>query len=58
MRTVTVDAKTKAAAVKTCQKEYGWTPAEVRQVDSGKKWTKAYMCFESYRDADIWDAQK
>ena len=58
MRTVIVDAKTKAAAVKTCQEEHGWTPDAVRPVDSGKKGTRAFLCFESSRDADIWDAQQ
>lgn len=58
MNKATVNAETEAAAIKTCKEVHGWTPDAVREVDSGEEGTKAYMCFESASDADLWDNQK
>jgi len=58
MDKATVDAKSKTEAVKICQQRHGWTPDAVREVASGKKGTRAWMCFESARDAETWDKQK
>lgn len=33
-------------------------PDAVREVDSGDENTKAFMCFENARDAELWDNQK
>jgi len=58
MNKVTVEAKSESEAIKVCKQEYGWTPDAVREVDSGEEGTKAYMCFESAQDAELWDNQK
>lgn len=58
MNKVTVEAKNEAEAIKTCKEVHGWTPDAVREVDSGDKNTKAFMCFESAQDAELWDNQK
>jgi hypothetical protein len=58
MNKVTVDANSEAEAIKVCKEQYGWTPDAVREVDSGDEGTKAYMCFESASDAELWDNQK
>lgn len=55
--TVTVDAPSKAAAIKKCKQVHGWTPDAVRLVDSGGK-GKAWKCFDNARDAEIWDKQR
>ena len=58
MRTATVDGgRSKEDAKRICRETRGWTPAEVRKVDSGGK-GNAWMCFESAEDARIWDNQK
>lgn len=58
MNTVTVNANSKDEAVKVCKQEHGWTPDAVREVDSGEEGTKAFMCFESTQDAELWDRQE
>jgi len=58
MNKVTVDAKSEAEAIKVCKEQHGWTPDAVREVDSGDEGTKAYMCFETAPDAELWDNQK
>lgn len=57
MEKVIVIAKTELEASLKCQNEYGWTPDAVREVDSGNDHEKAFMCFESQVDADLWDKQ-
>jgi len=57
MKRITVEANSEAKACKICLHEYGWTPDAVREVDSGDEDTKAFMCFESAGDADLWDNQ-
>lgn len=58
MDKVTVIAKSKADASKVCRERHGWTPDAVRAVDSGNSKERAWMCFESARDAETWDKQK
>jgi hypothetical protein len=58
MLKVTVDAETEAEAIKTCQDVHGWTPDAVREIDSGDENTRAFMCFESAQDAELWDKQQ
>ena len=58
MNKATVKAETEAEAIKTCWELHGWTPDTVREVDSGEEDTKAYICFESASDANLWDKQK
>lgn len=59
MNKVTVIAETEAEAIKTCKAEHGWTPDAVREVDSGEgEEVRAWMCFESARDAELWDNQQ
>ena len=58
MEKVTINTNSKKSAIKKCQKQFGWTPSAVRKVDSGDENTKAYMCFESAQDAELWDNQK
>jgi len=58
MNKVTVEAENEAEAIKTCKEVHGWTPDAVREVDSGDENTKAFMCFENARDAELWDNQK
>jgi hypothetical protein len=58
MKTVTVEARNEAEAIRACKTMFGWTPDAVREVDSGDENTKAFMCFESARDAELWDNQK
>ena len=41
-----------------CRELHGWTPDAVREVESGENDVRAYMCFESAQDADLWDNQK
>ena len=53
-----VTANSKTAAAKKCKQLYGWTPDAIRKVDSGEKGKSAYMCFESARDAEMWDKQR
>jgi len=57
MKQVTVEANSKAEAVKVCKHEYGWTPDAVREVDSGDPTVKCFRCFESAIDAALWDKQ-
>ncbi len=57
MNTATVIAKSKKEAEQKCLKDHGFFPDAVRRVDSGSD-KKAWMCFESARDAETWDKQK
>lgn len=66
MRRVIVDAKTADDARRICRGECGWTPDAVREVDGGygdeydrgdRLRNRAWMCFESAADAEIWDKQ-
>jgi hypothetical protein len=58
VKKVTVIARNKSDAIRKCKEQFGWTPDTARRVDSGDTNTKAYMCFESSRDAELWDRQK
>ncbi len=58
MNKVTVEAETEAEAIQKCKDEHGWTPDAIREVDSGDEGTRAWMCFESASDAELWDNQK
>lgn len=40
-----------------CRELHGWTPDAIREVESGENDVRAYMCFESARDAELWDNQ-
>ncbi len=57
MKTVTIDALTAADALRECRAQYGWTPDAIREVDSGSEDQRAWMCFESAQDAELWDRQ-
>lgn len=57
MLKVTVGADTEEQAIKNCQELYGFTPDAIREVDSGYEETRAWMCFESAVDAELWDKQ-
>lgn len=58
MQQVTIyDVETDAEAAAACKKEFGWTPESVREVDSGDEWRRAWRCFESAVDAELWDSQ-
>ena len=57
MNRVIVDAASEDEATKVCKEQYGWTPDAVREVDSGEEGVKAYMCFESAADAELWENQ-
>lgn len=58
MKTITIDAKNQKDAKKKCLEQAGFLPDAIRRVDSGNDKTKAFMCFESARDAELWDRQK
>ena len=58
MKKVTIEAKTEAEAKQKCKDVHGWTPDAVREVDSGAEGIRAWMCFESAQDAELWDKQK
>ncbi len=57
MKTVTIDALTAAEASRKCYYLYGWIPDAIRLVDSGEEGQKAWKCFESAQDAELWDKQ-
>ena len=57
MNKVTVNANDEAEAIQVCKEQYGWTPDAVREVDSGDDATKAFACYESAADAELWDKQ-
>lgn len=57
MKTVTIKARSKAEAIKICREQYGWTPDTVREVESGDT-GRAWKCFESAADAELWDKQR
>ena len=58
MQKTTVVAQNEAEAIKVCRNECGFTPDAVREVDSGQEGVRAWMCFESASDAELWDNQK
>lgn len=58
MNKVTIEATSEAEAIAICKQDYGWTPDATREVDSGDENTRAWMCFESAADAELWDNQK
>ena len=53
MQTITIDANTEEDAKNLCP----FHPDAIREVDSGKDNTRAWMCFESTQDAELWDKQ-
>lgn len=57
MNKVIVIADNEAEAMTICNEQHGWTPDATREVDSGEDGVKAYMCFESAADAELWDNQ-
>jgi hypothetical protein len=57
MNATVYDAKTETEAIALCQSIGGWTPDAVREVDSGQDGVRAWMCFESAADAELWDKQ-
>jgi hypothetical protein len=57
MNKVTVNAETEAEAILICS-DGPFTPDAVREVDSGEEGTRAWLCFESGEDAELWDNQK
>lgn len=57
MNKVIVEAETEAEAIQKCKDVHGWTPDAIREVESGDEVTRAWMCFESAVDAELWDNQ-
>lgn len=41
-----------------CRELHGWTPDAVREVESGDDEMRAFACFESTDDAEMWDKQQ
>lgn len=60
MKTVTISADTEAEAIAICHNIHGFMPDAVREVDSGGDETdmRAWKCFESAADAELWDKQQ
>jgi len=58
MKKVTIDANAEQEAKAICINDCGFTPDAIREVDSGDEDTRAWMCFESAADAELWDNQK
>jgi len=57
MNKVTVEAGSEQEGIAKCKEVHGWTPDAIREVDSGDKSTRAWMCFESAADAMAWEGQ-
>lgn len=57
MKTSTVIAKSEKEAEQVCLREAGFYPDAVREVDSGNEDERAWLCFESATDAELWDKQ-
>ncbi len=57
MNNIIIEATSESDAIKLCLLNFGWLPNAVREVDSGKDGIKAFMCFESAADAELWDNQ-
>jgi hypothetical protein len=57
MRKVTIDASSEEEARQLCLDNCGFWPDAVREVDAGSDGNRAYMCFESALDAELWDKQ-